>query len=455
MVLDIPQDFPDLTMDLYDSEEIEDLRDVSLADYIKESRRRVKVRGRLPETTGTNPDPDATSGLTEGVKPIDPPCASPTMDNEYTNSDLISERNLRRRLNTTDPDGRIYHGPAFFGKTPVKNISDKLSSISITDNFLQKLHYDQIKAPLQNISDEDRLADPEDLDQLSRFLYQVHERLRGGLHYSSYQEQWIINQLVPNSTAAEDFKLKWDNAHERYEVNGTDCRFRELSEFREFLLKSLYGRNNLYQLVTRYIDKLSVSRKQPKSPSTCMELILRAERVYALLAVPHNVSVIDQIAVIIKRLPTAASSAIELHAITKPSILCVYDDLKSFVKIIDDAFKKELGRKQSNYNSNNKSGKKPYQHRNSSKQHQQQQNGSDKIADQHNNNMQVKGNNLNSKNNKNNIRTPFTGTCDHCGIKGHKVRDCRKASDAVKAEWLKKFNDRRDAKRKQPDEPKS
>ena len=91
-----------------------------------------------------------------------------------------------------------------------------------------------------------------------------------------------------------------------------------------------------------------------------MELLLRAERVYALLAVLHYINTANQIVVIIKRLPAATNNAIELHAMTtKPSIMRVYDDLKSFVKIIDDAFKKELGRKKTNFNKNGKY-KKPY-----------------------------------------------------------------------------------------------
>jgi hypothetical protein len=35
------------------------------------------------------------------------------------------------------------------------------------------------------------------------------------------------------------------------------------------------------------------------------------------------------------------------------------------------------------------------------------------------------------------------------------IRDCCKASDTQKAEWLKKFNERKDAKRKQPEDNKS
>ena len=57
---------------------------------------------------------------------------------------------------------------------------------------------DQVKAPIDNISTQDRLDDPNNLDMLERIIYQVHEYLSGGLHYSSYQEKWILKQLVPD-----------------------------------------------------------------------------------------------------------------------------------------------------------------------------------------------------------------------------------------------------------------
>ena len=39
---------------------------------------------------------------------------------------------------------------------------------------------------------------------------------------------------------------------------------------------------------------------------------------------------------------------------------------------------------------------------------------------------------------------PFTGTCDHGCMKDHRIRDCRKASDSQKAEWLKKLENRQE-----------
>ena len=130
----------------------------------------------------------------------------------------------------------------------------------------------------------DRLDDPSDLDLLARFLYQVHEFLSSGLHLSSYQEKWILKQLMPNSIGAEAFKLKWDATNNNvYIVNCTSCRFEA----------TLYGNSNIYHLVFDYIKKLSISHKEHKAPKTCMELVLRAERVYNLLYVPHNVATAD------------------------------------------------------------------------------------------------------------------------------------------------------------------
>ena len=100
----------------------------------------------------------------------------------------------------------------------------------------------------------DRLDDPTNLDPMARFIYQVHEYLSGGLHYSSYQEKWILKQLVPNSMATESFKLAWDAINpSRYTMNCTSCRFEDLSQFRNALLSALYGNNNIFQLVTNYI----------------------------------------------------------------------------------------------------------------------------------------------------------------------------------------------------------
>ncbi len=86
----------------------------------------------------------------------------------------------------------------------------------------------------------------------------------------------------------------------RYEVNCTSYKFHDMSQFREALQAALYGNNNIFHLVTNYVEKLSISHGNPNSPKTCMDLVLRAERVYNLFGFPHNVAVIDRIALIIK-----------------------------------------------------------------------------------------------------------------------------------------------------------
>ncbi len=94
----------------------------------------------------------------------------------------MSHRCVRRRLNDDDdkPVGNISIGPSFFGGTHVKDITDLLSNTSMSTH-MSKIHNDQIRAPSNNIAREDMLEYPCDLDHLSRFLYQVHERLSGGL----------------------------------------------------------------------------------------------------------------------------------------------------------------------------------------------------------------------------------------------------------------------------------
>ena len=38
---------------------------------------------------------------------------------------------------------------------------------------------------------------------------------------------------------------------------------KDLSQFRDTLLAALYGNSNIYQLVTNYVEKLSVSTQEP------------------------------------------------------------------------------------------------------------------------------------------------------------------------------------------------
>jgi hypothetical protein len=183
-----------------------------------------------------------------------------------------------------------------------------------------------------------------------------------------------------------------------------------------------------------------------------MDLVLRAERVYNLLSVPHNVDTANQIAVIIKQLPPATTSAIQIAALTNPAITRTYGELKKFISLMDEQFKTEMASRQKKYATSK------YDRNSDGKQHQQNKtNNNNKSvgAKQHHNNS-IQHSKNNSKRNTGKIPdTPFTGNCDHCGIKGHRIRDCRKATDAQKAEWLKKFNERKNAKRKQPEDNKS
>ena len=98
-----------------------------------------------------------------------------------------------------------------------------------------------------------------------------------------------------------------------------------------------------------YIKKLSISHREHKAPKTCMELVLRAKRVYNMLCVPHNVATVDQIAVIIQQLPPATSSAIKIAALTNLALISKYDELKKYVTLIDEQFKTDLFNRQKKF----------------------------------------------------------------------------------------------------------
>ena len=114
-----------------------------------------------------------------------------------------------------------------------------------------------------------------------------------------------------------------------------------------------------------------------------MDLVLRAECVYNLLGVPHNVAVIDQIAVIIKQLPLATSSAVQIVALTNPILTRKYDELKKYVNLVDEQIKVELSSRQKKYVPNK------YNRSNDGNQHQHNNdNNQNKVtgAKQHHNN---------------------------------------------------------------------
>jgi len=479
---DIPNNFPDISVLGYTEAQLDDLKHISLVDAIKEARRRLRAKkknqARRADMEELSQDmPRIIAAMNEAEEPPPPssdisvtvtgassqpaatgsPTTTPSTDHSPSaDTPCDKHKDIRRRLEndeaiSTDLSKRFGQAPLFLGKTPVKNIADILPAANLSTH-MSKILIDQIKEPKDSIPEVDRLDDPTNLDLLARFIYQVHEYLTGGLNYSSYQEKWIVKQLVPNSTAAEAFKLKWDTISTRYEVNCTSCRFADLSQFREALLSALYGNSNIFQLVTNYVEKLSVSHRNPTAPKTCMDLVLRAERVYNLLGTPHYIDTANQIAVIIKQLPPATASAIQIAALTNPALIRTYGELKKFISLMDEQFKTEMTSRQKKFSANKNN-------RNSDgKQHQQNTNNNNNKsvgAKQHHNNSIQHSKNNSNRNTGKIPDTPFTGNCDHCGIKGHRIRDCRKATDAQKAEWLKKFNERKNAKRKQPEDNKS
>jgi hypothetical protein len=182
--IDMPTDMPDISMPELEDEDIDQLDDITLAEAIREARRRKRIRKLHPasarQTSMGSPPPSPTTDP-ENQRFYADPITPNSIDNMQP-----EHRCVRRRLNNDDEHvDNIFTGPAFFGKTHVKDIIDLLSNTSLSTH-MSKIHYDQIKAPVKGIAREDMLEDPCDLDQLSRFLYQVHERLSGGLHYNCY-----------------------------------------------------------------------------------------------------------------------------------------------------------------------------------------------------------------------------------------------------------------------------
>ena len=127
-------------MSLTDSQ-VDDLRDVPLADAIKEARRRLKIKSdklraaanahfdeRLATIRTSTPNVVAPSlAATADAQAPDAPCDSATWNPEENGDE---EMNVRRRLNddipkldVTTPVDELFDGPQFFGKTPVKDIS--------------------------------------------------------------------------------------------------------------------------------------------------------------------------------------------------------------------------------------------------------------------------------------------------------------------------------------------
>ncbi len=133
----IPLNMPDISMRQLNDDEVEDMPDVSLADAIKEARRRQQVNQNQQRdatnaesdeqlaTIRTTPDADAPSASEKTIAPNpDAPCDSPTSKLE---SVLVEERSVRRRLNDDATETNIDQlvdkqvtVPQFFGKNACK-----------------------------------------------------------------------------------------------------------------------------------------------------------------------------------------------------------------------------------------------------------------------------------------------------------------------------------------------
>jgi hypothetical protein len=80
-----------------------------------------------------------------------------------------------------------------------------------------------------------------------------------------------------------------------------------------------------------------------------MDHVLRAERVYNPLGVPHNVDTVNRIAVIIKQLPLGTTNAIQIAALTNPTLIRSCDELKKYIALVDEQFKTELSSRHKKY----------------------------------------------------------------------------------------------------------
>ena len=167
--IDMPQDMPDISMPELEDEDIDQLDDITLAEAIREARRRKRIRRLQPasarQASDGSPPPSPTSDP-ENPRLITDPNTPNNVEYMQYNHPCV-----RRRLNgDNEQNDNIFTWPSFFGKTHVKDITDFLSTTSLSTH-MSKIHYDQIKAPIKSIVREGMLEDPCDLDQLSRFLY--------------------------------------------------------------------------------------------------------------------------------------------------------------------------------------------------------------------------------------------------------------------------------------------
>ena len=327
-----------------------------------------------------------------------------------------------------------------FNPSPVHQLTTQSSQSTQLET---RIHATNVQAPREGIPAEFRLGDPKDLHIFSKFLYHVHATLMGGLYYSSMQETWIAQQLLPDSEAARNWQEYTDVLPFNYFVNSTRCRFPDLSALREAMVNCFYLRKNLCfpAEVIAYVNNLKINHREPAAPKSGVELINRASSVFSLLPVPDNVDIRTQIGYILQRLPVSQRERIVTDAVLRPELLNNMSTFRTFVEAMDNAFKNENVRKKKQESrptrdNNNNEPRRPYRtfHPRSS----------DNRTGQTSNQVANDRDKRDFRPNRPQVpKEPFSGKCDHCGKPGHKIRDCFHAPQAVKDEWHRKFKENR------------
>ena len=124
---------------------------------------------------------------------------------------------------SSQPDNERSYSP--FNASPIHLLTAPPSQ----NNQLEtRIHATNVQAPREGIPAEFRFGDPKDLYTFSKFLYHIHATLYGGLYYSSMQETWISQQLLPDSEAARCWQEYNDALPDNHMVNSTRCRFQDL-----------------------------------------------------------------------------------------------------------------------------------------------------------------------------------------------------------------------------------
>ena len=121
--LDMPQDMPDISMPELEDEDIDQYDEITLAEAIREARRRKRIRRLQPasarQASDGSPPPSPTTDP-ENPRLITNPNTPQNVEHIHNDHPCV-----RRRLNDDDEHvDNIFTGPSFFGKTLVKDITD-------------------------------------------------------------------------------------------------------------------------------------------------------------------------------------------------------------------------------------------------------------------------------------------------------------------------------------------